>query len=160
MELFSIMLDSCDATILKHLLNRDIGHVWIQSHMSDTRLLWWKADIPISPSVYMKDVEVRCPTMDIQMTTDRFLENIDLFKPHGLDLVQMSKKIPNGLWEKSIPESAINKVLVSNGMFCRFSLPHECEVAQFQCVSQDYVDQVSEDPITLSAEFGWIKRCS
>lgn len=146
MNLHTIMLDSCGASILKYLLNPEIEHIWLQQHMPNSRLEWWKADFPISPSIYMKDVEVRCPIVDIQMPTDRFLSNIQLFEPHGLELIQLSKKVPNGLWTKSIPEDSLNKVLITNGMFLRFYLPHECEVAQFQCVSEEYLEKVLRIP--------------
>jgi hypothetical protein len=114
--------------------------------MPNPRLEWWKADVPISPSVYMKDVDIRCPILDLQMSTERFLSNIELFEPHGLDLVQLTKKVPNGLWPQSIPDDSLNKVLVANGMFLRFSLPHKCEVAQLQCISKEYIEKMCSIP--------------
>ncbi len=146
MNLFTINLDSCSASILKYILNPSVKYVWLQQHMSNSRLEWWKADMPISPSEYMENVEVRCPIFDLQMSTDRFLSNIGMFEKHGLELIQLTKKVPNGLWEKSIPENALNKVLISNGMFLRFSLPHECEIAQLQCVSEEYLEQICSAP--------------
>ncbi|MDT3337958.1 hypothetical protein Q4Q49_22135, partial [Shewanella sp. SP1S1-7] len=147
MSLFTINFDSCSASILKHILNPEIEYVWLQQHMPNSRLEWWKADFPISPSEYMKDVEIRCPIVDLQMTTERFLANINMFEPHGLELIQLTKKVPNGLWTKSIQERALNDVLVKNGMFLRFSLPHECEVAQLQCISEEYLEKLIEIPV-------------
>ena len=140
------MLDSCDATILEHLLNKNIKNIWLQDRMPDSRLAWWKANIPISNNTYMDDVEIRSPIMDIQMSTERFLENIKLFQPHGLNLAQLTKKVPNSLWLKSIPDSAITKVLISNGLYCDFSLPHENEIAQFRCVSEEHFEKVCNVP--------------
>jgi len=69
-----------------------------------------------------------------------------MFEPHGLELIQLTKKVPNGLWTKSIPEDALTNVLIRNGMFLRFSLPHECEVAQLQCISDEYLEKILKVP--------------
>jgi hypothetical protein len=144
--MYSIMLNVCTTSVLRHLLDPVVPYVWIHNHIPDTTIHWWKADVPVNSEAYLSGADVRLVQYDLLMSTDEFLAKLDFFLGSGISLSQMNQKVPNSLWIESIPAHSVNKVLMQNGMKNRFYLPHAMEVANFRSVDINYIKRVSLIP--------------
>jgi hypothetical protein len=114
--------------------------------MPEPFLGWWNCDMPLSPGDIMSNARIRALSYDLEVSLEFFISNINRFVPHGLNLTQLSKPVPNGLWPPSLPEEKVQKILLQNGMLTQFELPHKCELAQFSCSDLDHLLRVVEIP--------------
>lgn len=87
---------------------------------------------------------------DIQTTTEDFLPLLPEFEDHGLDLFQMSRRVPNTLLFNIYDES-MNRILLNNGLFLKFILPHAGEVAQLCSPNREYLESLLKNPALYDA---------
>jgi hypothetical protein len=139
---YYIMLDASEASDLRHLLHPDGEHIWIHSHTPDPCLRWWSTDVPISPGVVLSGARIRLMEFDLLMTRSDFLAHLDMFTPHGMIMSQLTRPVPNSLWLQSLPEEQTDRILIQNGMLCRYHLPHRIETAQFSCTDRTHLERV------------------
>ena len=66
---------------------------------------------------------------DLQFETKRFVDLLPEFEDHGMVVFQMDRKVSGSLFLDRIPDEAIDRVLIQNGLHLRFYLPHAMEVA-------------------------------
>lgn len=78
------------------------------------------------------------------MSTEKFLALLPEFEEHGIDLFQMSKRVPNTLRFRT--DIAMNPILIQNGLFLTFTLPHANEVAQLSSPSKSYLENLLKVP--------------
>jgi len=135
--LFSVTLKPCTCSILSLLLE-PIGYVWIHGHMPDTIIHWWTARIPLSSSDYLESADIRLLSYDLLMATPDFLRHLDSFD--GISLSQFSRRVPDTLTLDRIKGGDETRVLLRNGLICRFYLPHAQEMASFSCVSRERIE--------------------
>lgn len=128
--MFSLMLRSCTAGILAHIVDPSVPFVWIRCHTPKRYLQWWSTQVCLSEAGLPHAVEVRSMSFDLQLRTNRFLELLPEFEDHGIVLFQMNRRIPDTLTLAGIPDEAMNRVLIQNGLHLRFYLPHAIECAQ------------------------------
>ncbi len=145
-DYYYVMLDSCSASIVKHLLHPDGDYIWLHRHMPDPTIHWWESNVPLSPGDMLEGARIRNIEYDIEFRLEHFLNNLDRFENHGLALTQLSKPVPNGLWIPSLPEDRLQHILLQNGMLTQFDLPHACEIAQFSCSDLNHLKKVIEIP--------------
>jgi len=143
---FYVMLDTCDCSVLRHLLHPEANFIWIHSHTPDPSLRWWKADVPISPNDVLGGARIRAMEYDLMMERDAFLKELDRFLPHGISMTQLTKPVPGSLWLPSLPKDKEESILIDNGMKTRFHLPHAGEIAQFSATERDHIETVCADP--------------
>ena len=143
---FYIMLDGATAGDLRYLLHPDAQVIWLHSHCPDPILHWWKADIPISPGQIWASAEVRLVDYDLMVSLSDFLDRLHLFEPHGMTLTQLTRRVPDSLWARSLSDTEIYRVLKQNGLMSRFYLPHAVETAQFSCVDRSHLERVIAIP--------------
>lgn len=141
-----MMLDTCDCSVLKHLLHPEADFIWIHSHTPDPALRWWKADAPISPNDVIEGVQIRAMEYDLMMERGLFLNELNKFLPHGITMTQLTKPVPNSLWLRSLPKDREESILIENGMKVRFHLPHAGEIAQFSATDRDHIEAVCSLP--------------
>src|SRR5262249_48617483 len=130
--LYSIMLRPCTAEILRHLLDPDVPFAWVVGHYPKRRLEWWRCRLPLSPSSEPLPLQVRGLRCDLLMPTREFLERLSEFD--GLVLHQMRREVPNTLLLDGLDDHNRVRVLVENGLFASFYLPHEMECATFTTI--------------------------
>jgi hypothetical protein len=128
--MFSVMLRQCKCSLLAHILDPVVPFVWVRSHMPHSIVQWWHTQVALSPTGRSHDIEVRLLEFDLQLPTSRFLELLPEFENHGIDLLQMARRIPDTLTLHGVPDAAADRVLVQNGLHLRFYLPHAVESAQ------------------------------
>lgn len=75
---------------------------------------------------------------DAQMPTGRFLGLLPEFEESGMVLFQMQKKIPDTL-RLRLEDANMNRVLIRNGLFLKFHLPHAGEVALLCSPNKEYL---------------------
>src|SRR5262249_47003032 len=122
-------LRPCTAQILRHLLDPEVPFVWVAGHYPNRRLEWWNCRLPISHSDRPFAVEVRGLRCDLPMSTSQFLERPSDFG--GLFLHQMRRKVPDTLVLDGLEDHNRVRILVQNGLFASFYLPHAMECASF-----------------------------
>lgn len=143
---FFVMLDTCDCSVLRHLLHPAADYIWIHRHWPDATLRWRTDDVPISPNDVLGGVEVRAMEFDLMLRRRRFLDELDRFLPHGMHLTQLSKPVPDSLWLPSLPEDQRERILIDNGMTTQFELPHAGGIAQFSSTDRDHIESVCALP--------------
>lgn len=139
--LHCLTLGHCTASILRHVLNPEVPFIWLHRHVPQTRNGWWRASVPLSSSGGSHEFEVRDLEFDAQMTTEKFLTLLPEIEDHGVDLLQMSKRIPNTL-RFSVYDDAMNRILVQDGLFLKLILPHGNEVAALSSPDKSHLEKL------------------
>jgi hypothetical protein len=137
--LFSIMLRPCTAEILRHLLDPEVFFAWVVGHYPNRHLEWWTCRLPLSQSGRPFPLEVRGLRCDLLMSTSQFLERFSDFD--GLVLHQMRRRVPNTLLFEGLEEHNRVRVLIQNGLFASFYLPHAMECASFATVERSAMER-------------------
>jgi hypothetical protein len=145
-DYFFVMLDTCDCSVLRHLLHPEADFIWIHSHTPDPSLGWWEADVPVSPRDILEGARIRAMEYDLLIDRATFLKELDRFLPHGINLTQLTRPVPESLWIPSLPKGREEAVLIENGMKVRFYLPHAGEIAQFSATDRDHIEAVCSIP--------------
>jgi hypothetical protein len=144
--MFSLMLRSCSSDILAHILDPAVPFVWLRRHTPKRYIQWWPTRVPLSERGQPHDVEVRSLEFDLQLTTARFLELLPEFTDHGIVLFQMTRRVPDTLTLDRIAESAVERVLIENGLHLRFYLPHAIESAQLASPYREVLERALQKP--------------
>jgi len=139
--LYCLRFGCCDATILQYVLNINIPYIFVSSHWPNRYLEWWNASIPLSVGGKNYPVSVRNLGFDIQMKTKEFLEVLPEFKSSTISILQLNKPLPGSLVLNSENKS-MNHILIQNGLFLKFYLPHEGEVALLCCTERNYLEEL------------------
>jgi len=145
-EMFSLMLRPCTSAILAHAVDASVPHVWIRRHQPNRYLQWWRAQVPLSSASAIHDVEVRSLEFDLHLPATRFLQLLPEFQDHGMAFFQMSRPVPDTLSLDRIPEDAIDRVLIQNGLHLAYYLPHALETAQFRSPRREVLEQLLQAP--------------
>jgi hypothetical protein len=92
--------------------------------------------------------------LDLQLPTARFLELLPKFEDHGMELVQMTRRVPDTLTLNGVPESAVARVLIQNRLRLRFYLPHAVECAQLASPDREVLEKALERPEVRKLAYG------
>ena len=107
---------------------------------------WWTTPVCLSKSGGAVDIEVGGLAFDVQLSTKRFLELLPEFNEHGLELYQMTRRIPNTLTLDCLPTENVNEVLIQNGLHLKFDLPHAGECAMLASPHREVLERVLLKP--------------
>ncbi|MCP4976845.1 MAG: hypothetical protein GY931_11845 [Maribacter sp.] len=141
---FTFMIDCCSNDILETILNPDIPYVWSVNHFFEDSYDWVKRKIALSKSGEQHEVLVRGMAFDFIMETKKYLSIASEFSKQGNILIQTTKLIPQSLEYKGIPKDNRTKILIQNGMYLEFFLPHENETASCTCIDKNHVERIIE----------------
>ena len=142
--MFRLVIDVGSNRMLPAILRPDIEWVWIVRHFPNPRFEWWDTNLPLSTAGSTFCVRVRNLSFDLVFRTEEFLRNYREFIPHGIDLYQSVKPMPDSLYLDCISDAARDQVLKQNGVFLQFSLPHENETCAVKCWNRGPFE---EDPV-------------
>lgn len=152
--MFSFMLRSCTTAILAHVLDPSIPYVWIRGHAPKPNLEWWKTQTCLTESGALHDVEVRSMNFDLQFETARFLKLLPEFNGHGMELCQMSRRVPDTLTLDGMPYDAAWRIIVQNGLHLRFDLPHAVENACLASPCREVLEKILQRPEVREVAYG------
>jgi hypothetical protein len=144
--MFSVMLRSCTCSVLAHVVDPAIPFVWVRRHMPQSIVQWWRTQVALSATGGPHNVEVRWMEFDLQLSTSRFLELLPEFEDHGIVLFQMTRRVPDTLTLHGVPDSAVDRVLIQNGLHLRFYLPHAVECAQLASPHREVLERALQRP--------------
>jgi hypothetical protein len=144
--MFSFMLRSCTSGILAHILDPAVPFIWIRRHTPKRYIQWWSTQTHLSEAGGLHEVEVRSMEFDVQLRTARFLELLPEFEDHGMVLFQMTRRVPDTLTLSGVPDEAVDRVLLQNGLHLRFYLPHAVECAQLASPQREVLERALERP--------------
>ena len=136
------MLQPCSCGILTHVLDPSVPFVWVQRHVPFPRIQWDQVRLQLSPSGVLHDVEVRSLQFDLLFSTTRFLELLPEFEDFGITLFQMSRRVPDTLTLAGLTGDAVDRILVQNGLYLRFDLPHAREFASISAPRAETLEAV------------------
>ncbi len=142
--MYSVMLRSCTAAVLAHILDPAIPVIWVRRHMPQRYIQWWQAQAPLSVRGGIHELEVRAMEFDLQLPTSRFLELLAEFEDHGIVLFQMTRRVPDTLTLDRVAEDLMNRVLLQNGLHLGFYLPHAGESAQLSSPHREVLERALE----------------
>jgi hypothetical protein len=152
--MFSFMLRSCTSGILAHVLDPAVPFVWIRRHTPNRYIQWWNTQIQLSETGAFHDVEVRSLEFDLQLRTARFLELLSEFEDQGIVLFQMTHRVPDTLTLNGIAKDAIGRVLLQNGLYLSFCLPHAVECAQLSSPHREVLERALQRPEVREIAYG------
>jgi len=152
--MFIVALRSCTSQILAEILDPAIPFVWIRRHTPKGYVEWWSTRAPLSERGVLHDVEVRSLEFDLQLSTARFLELLPEFADHGMLLFQMTRRVPDSLTLDGVADSAIERVLIQNGLHLRFYLPHAVEYAQIASPHRAVLEKALQSPTVRELAVG------
>src|SRR5947207_58096 len=96
--LYSFELKPAPLTILEHLLDPEISHVWVVGYMPERYLKWWTGLVQLAPSASPRPLEVRWLKFEFQAETAEFLRLLpEIPDEQSLVLYQMRRRVPNTL---------------------------------------------------------------
>jgi hypothetical protein len=144
--MFSFMLRSCTSGILAHILDPAIPFVWLRHHTPNPYIQWRQTQVSLSGRGSLHEIEVRSMEFDIQLPTARFLELLPEFEDHGIVLFQMTRRVPDTLTLDRIADNTIDRVLIQNGLYLRFYLPHAVECAQLSSPYREVLELALQRP--------------
>lgn len=136
-----LFVHGATVTGLAKLLSLSVPYVWILGHMPHRHLAWWHTSVLLNDGDRIS-AQVRMLTYDMQLPTTEFLKCATAFDDFGLSLVQAHKPMPDTLDLLRIPEEQQDNVLIKNGAFLRFWLPHAAETACVVCYQPGYLGGV------------------
>jgi hypothetical protein len=152
--MFSLMLRSCTAGILAHVLDPAVPFVWIPRHMPNRHLKWWSTQTRLFEMGPLHGLEARLIEFDIQLSTSRFLELIPEFENHGLVLFQMTRRVPDTLTLQLLPDAAIDRILLQNGLHLRVYLPNDEPWGQLTSPHREVLEQALQKPQVREVAYG------
>jgi hypothetical protein len=144
--MFSVMLRSCICGVLAHILHPSIPFIWVRRHFPHRCVQWCRARVPFSATGQPHDVEVRSLEFELLLPTERFLELLPEFEEHGMDLCQMTRRVPDTLTLHDVPDDAARRILIQNGLHLRFFLPHAVECAQLASPHREVLERALQRP--------------
>ncbi len=97
-------------------------------------------------------LEVRLPKFDIQCTIKEFLSLLPEFADAGMTLFQMYKRWPVTLRPQYLPKEARYKILVQNGLYLEFELPHANEYACAISPQREVLERINNHPVIASGD--------
>ena len=148
-NIFSLMLEPCTAMVLPHVLNEAIPFVWLESH-SPNLYGWWQAQVPLRQDGDYFPLQVRGLNFDLLLATKQFLSLLPEFAEAGMSLLQLERAMPNGLIPRSLKDSDRYRVLVQNGLYLEFELPHAREHARVVTPHRDVLERIKNNPVIAS----------
>ena len=148
--LYRLMLDVCSSLVLPYVLNEEIPYIWLEGHCPHPYLEWWQTEAPLRKGGEFYSLKVRTLRYDLQITTKEFLSLLPEFKDAGMLLMQTEGEIPNTLCLSSLKEESKYKVLVKNGLYLEFYLPHAREYASIVSPHQDVLETIKNNPVIAS----------
>ncbi len=83
---------------------------------------------------------------DVQLPTSRFLDLLPEFEDHGIDLFQMTRRVPDTLTLHGVANATVDRVLIQNGLHLRFHLPHAVECAQLASPHREALERALQRP--------------
>jgi hypothetical protein len=140
--LFSLMLRPCTAEILRHLLDPEVPFIWVVGHYPNRYLEWWECRLPLSRSSEPLLLDVRGLRFDLLLPASDFFERLSEFD--SLVLHQMRHRVPNTLSLDGLENHNRVRVLIENGLFASFYLPHAMECGSFATVERSTMEKVLE----------------
>ena len=84
------------------------------------------------------ELEVREMGFDAQMPTRRFLGLLPEFEESGKVHLQVHKRVPGSLRLRPEDDN-MNGILLQNGLFLKFQLPHAGEVTVLRPLDKEYL---------------------
>jgi hypothetical protein len=139
---FTVMIDCCSNSILSELINPEIPFIWSVNHFLEDHYTWIKRKINLSKDGPLHDVLIRNASFEFMMETEKYLASINEFQHQGNILLQCYHIVPQSLVYFKLPEAQRRRILLQNGIYSEFYLPHEYETASFTCVDQSYVEVI------------------
>jgi hypothetical protein len=124
-------------------IDPSIPYIWIEGHIPNQRIEWWKATVPLNKHGEPITGLIRTLVYDLMLPTKEFLAGIKLFDDHGIRLVQAMAPIPNTLDLSRVPELKHDEILIQNGAVLRIYLPHSDETAMITSYRQGYLAEVA-----------------
>jgi len=144
--MFSFVLRSCTSSILAQILDPEVPFVWIRRHIPNYYVQWWNTRVRLSKKGMLHEAEVRSMEFELQLPTARFLELLPEFEDHGIELFQMTRRVPDSLTLNRLTGDALNRVLIQNGLHLSFYLPHAVEMAQLESPHREILERVLQKP--------------
>jgi hypothetical protein len=152
--MFSVMLRSCTARMLAHVLDPAVPFVWIPRHIPNRYLRWWSTQTCLFEAGPLNSLEVRSMEFDIQLSTSRFLELLPEFEHHGLVLFQMTRRVPDTLTLQRVPDGAVDGILRQNGLHLRVHLPEEEPWGQLTSPHREVLERALQKPQVREVAYG------
>jgi len=149
---FSLMLEPCSALVLQYVLSEDVPYVWVEGHLPNARYEWWKTPVPLRKGGEYYPLEIRLPQFDMQCATKEFLQLLPEFESAGMRLFQMHKRWPASLQPRYLPKEARDKILVQNGLYLEFDLPHAGEYANVVSPHREVLERINNHPVIASGD--------
>lgn len=144
--LYRIAIRSANARDLRYLLDPAVPLVHLSNHDPKRTSEWWKLNLPLSEGSASQLYQVRLLSFDIELATKEFLEKLDQFSSHGLELIQTDRSLPPNIVVRYLPRERATEMLLEYGMESRYFLPHPGEVAVFTSRSQQVILRALENP--------------
>ncbi len=136
--LFTVMLRTCTAEVLRDLLDPEAPYVWVVAHHPHRSLQWWTCSVPLGRDGRASPIEVRALAFDLLMPTSEFLARLGEFD--GVSAHQMRRKVPDTLTIEGLDDRNRVRILIQNGLVASFYLPHAGECAWFATVDRRTMD--------------------
>ena len=149
-NIFSLMIEPCSALILPYILNEKVPFVWLESHCPDNKYGWWETPVPLRRGGQYFPLQVRQLRFDLLLSTKQFLKLLPEFTDAGMWLLQLERPLPATLIPISLKESAKYNVLVKNGLYLEFVLPHSGEYAQVVSPHRELLERIRTNSVIAS----------
>jgi hypothetical protein len=137
------VVDRATVMSLTRYLNPIIPWIWIVDHMPNSKIQWWKAQVPLNGEGAILSGEVRLVQYDLQLSTREFLLVANAFDDSGITLIQSRQRMPNTLDLRGTGSNR-HQVLRLNGAFLTIDLPHAREATVVCCYECGYLRSLSE----------------
>lgn len=141
---FSIMIKDCSNSILNSIINPQIPYVWCVNHYIEDEHKWVERKVNLSKDGPLQKVFVRSASFDFFMETEKYLPCVAEFQHQGNLLLQCKNQIPQSLHYLKLPKEQRRRILIQNGIYSEFYLPHEREIASFTCVDRSFIEIVMD----------------
>ena len=150
-NIFDLMLNPCSAMVLPHVLGEEVPFVWLESHCPNNRTEWWQAQVPLRRGGQYFPLKVRLLRFDVMFPTRQFLSLLPEFADAGMLLLQLERELPNTLRPEDLNDNERYKVLMQNGLYLEFDLPHAGEYARVVSPHRDVLERIKDNPVIASA---------
>ena len=146
-NIFNLMLNPCSAMVLPHILSEEVPFVWLESHCPSDHHEWWQAQVPLRRGGQYFPLKVRSLRFDLLLPIKQFLSLLPEFTDAGMLLLQLQREMPNSLVPRSLNDNERYKVLVQNGLYLEFELPHAGEYASVVSPHQEVLERIKNNPV-------------
>ena len=126
---FSILFPAARCSILPHILDPNVPFVWLVDHTPVRHWGWWDTRCQLSATGPHHQVSVRMVTFDLQMPTAQFLQILPELSEHGMDVLQMTMRVPDTLVLSRLAAQEQTSILLQNGFHLRFKMAFSGETA-------------------------------